>query len=127
MVTIMANGKKVLIVDDHKGIIKNTKRLLELSGYEVSSAYDGNTALALYKQEQQDVVITDFNMPGLTGLQLAKQIRQYEAAGKHRSYIILASGRLFKIEDVGEYGIDAVQDISEGPKVLIKMLESVAA
>jgi len=50
--------------------------LLRLAGHEVRTAYDGWTALALARLHPPDVVICDINMPGMSGLDLARLMRQ---------------------------------------------------
>lgn len=72
------NSKRILVVDDSEII----SRLVECNikglgaGYQVVLAQDGITALAeLYKQSF-DLMITDYNMPGMTGMELAQKVRQ---------------------------------------------------
>lgn len=66
--------KKVLIVDDEPIPIRVLKRALERAGYEVSSASNGQEAFAQLSESQPDVLITDIEMPRMTGEQLCKKI-----------------------------------------------------
>jgi signal transduction histidine kinase/ActR/RegA family two-component response regulator len=92
----------VLVVDDDLLVAAGTAAMLEDLGHRVLEANSGHQALDALRREGRgiDVVITDQAMPGMTGLELARHIRQ--------SYpllpVILASGYA-EIEDVAEYGV----------------------
>jgi CheY-like chemotaxis protein len=68
--------RRVLVADDDPSIRAFLHDFLELCGFEVRIAADGSTALALFRAERFDVVLVDFQMPGLTGLEIATEIRQ---------------------------------------------------
>ena len=65
---------KVLVVDDETQVRSLIRARLERAGYEVSEAQDCETALARYRQEPADVVITDLVMPGLSGHELIRAL-----------------------------------------------------
>lgn len=69
-------GKKILVVDDEPQIVKVLKAYLEKAGYRVLTAYEGNSALAVFQSEKPDFVILDLNLPGMDGLDLCKSIRR---------------------------------------------------
>jgi CheY-like chemotaxis protein len=65
--------KQVLVVDDERHVTLILKRGLErLSGLEIATASSGPEALKLLDQEHFDLLITDYSMPGMTGLDLAR-------------------------------------------------------
>lgn len=68
--------KKILIVDDEKPISDIIKFNLTKEGYEIVTAYDGRTALAMFEEEHPDLVILDLMLPELDGLEVAKAIRK---------------------------------------------------
>ncbi|MBE5934896.1 MAG: response regulator transcription factor [Lachnospiraceae bacterium] len=70
-------GKKVLVVDDEKLIVKGIKFSLEQDGYEVDCAYDGESALELVKQNQYDAILLDVMLPKLTGFEVLQMIREF--------------------------------------------------
>ncbi len=67
----------VLIVDDEKLIVKGIKFSLEQDGMEVDSAYDGEEALNLVKNNSFDLVVLDVMLPKLDGLSVCQQIREF--------------------------------------------------
>jgi CheY-like chemotaxis protein len=64
---------KILLVDDDQYILHLVKNLLEQEGMSVQCAANGAEALAVMKQKTFDLMITDFEMPGLDGLSLTRQ------------------------------------------------------
>ncbi|MDP3876128.1 MAG: sigma-54 dependent transcriptional regulator [Methylobacter sp.] len=72
----MLNGSRVLIADDEANARRILEILLRKLGCEVFSAADGKTALALANQQPVDLLITDLNMPGMSGLELLTALRQ---------------------------------------------------
>jgi two-component system response regulator AtoC len=72
-------GFRVLVVDDAEGIRTYLANLLELKGYEVDTAEDGRSSLALLEGgANPDVVILDVMMPGLDGMETLKRIREFD-------------------------------------------------
>lgn len=66
---------RILVVDDDDSLRRVTQVQLEQSGYQVSTASDGNEALTFLQKIPQDLVITDLKMPGLSGMDLLEKIR----------------------------------------------------
>jgi CheY-like chemotaxis protein len=64
----MAKGVRVLIVEDDRAIADLYRFKLELDGYEVRLAVDGNDALAQLQEASPDLVFLDLDLPGLDGL-----------------------------------------------------------
>jgi CheY-like chemotaxis protein len=64
----------VLVVDDERIIADTLSMILEKSGYDVLTAYDGKTALELARAVPPSLLITDVMMPGMTGIELAISI-----------------------------------------------------
>ena len=68
---------KVLVVDDFATMRKIVRNILKQIGFEdIAEAEDGNVALHLIKNEKVGLVVTDWNMPNMSGLDLLRQIRQ---------------------------------------------------
>ena len=69
-------GLKLLLVDDEEKMVKYLSRRLEIRGYEVSAASSGEAAVALVKENEFDVVLLDFLMPDMNGLETLKEIKK---------------------------------------------------
>ncbi|MFC1587991.1 response regulator [Planctomycetota bacterium] len=72
----MANRRKVLIVDDVGAFLKVTRIFLERSGYEVRTAINVKEALSQLEEWQPDVMLTDLQMPELSGFDLLSMIQE---------------------------------------------------
>ena len=67
--------KKILLVDDEKGVVAMMKNYFEMSGYQVLTAYNGVEALR-QAAHQPDIILLDINMPGMDGLTVCQRIRE---------------------------------------------------
>ncbi len=70
-------GKKVLVVDDEKLIVKGVRFSLEQDGMEVECAYDGEEALQKIKDNTYDIVLLDIMLPKLNGFEVCQQVREF--------------------------------------------------
>jgi two-component system response regulator MprA len=67
---------KILVVDDERAVRDSLRRALELEGYEIELAADGNEALSrLESGDEPDAVILDVLMPGVDGLEVCRRLR----------------------------------------------------
>jgi CheY-like chemotaxis protein len=66
--------KKILIVDDNPAILDTLRRMLGTQGYEVREAANGLIAMEMLKQDTVDLVITDYIMRGMDGIELIEEI-----------------------------------------------------
>ncbi len=66
--------KAVLFVDDHEVLARLSCEILEMQGYRAVSAYNAQDALEKFKREKFDILVTDFRMEGMNGLELAQKI-----------------------------------------------------
>ena len=62
---------RILLADDDRGALDLVRRALEIDGHAVTTAEDGNDALAHLERATFDVLVTDVQMPGLDGIALA--------------------------------------------------------
>ena len=85
----MKKHQLVLVVDGQQETLGMLTRTLELEGYDVAVATDGNSALALLEEHKPDLIILDIVMPELDGFQVLNLIRQHSKVpiimltGKH--------------------------------------------
>jgi CheY-like chemotaxis protein len=71
----MNGSHKVLVVDDDPAVRKSIDRVLTGKGYAVITAENGEEAMRKMKEEKYDVVYTDIRMPGMSGLDVAEQVK----------------------------------------------------
>ena len=107
--------KKILLVDDEKGVVAMMKSYFEMSGYQVLTAYNGAEALR-QAVHQPDIILLDINMPGMDGLTVCKKIRDYiscpilfltariETADKIKGFQVGADDYIIKPFDIDELG-----------------------
>ncbi len=77
---------RILIVDDQPHVIRVLKLNLEVEGYTVDSANNGHEALKKIAEHEPDVLITDIQMPGMSGQELCQHI---QATMPARKFLIL--------------------------------------
>jgi DNA-binding NtrC family response regulator len=68
--------KAILFVDDHEVLARLSCEILEMQGYKAVSAYSAQDALNKFDGETFDLLVTDFRMEGMNGLELAKRVHQ---------------------------------------------------
>ena len=83
--------KHALVAEDDRVAARVLERLLRQAGYEVQVAHDGKQAWAIYQQQPVPLVITDWMMPEMDGLELCRRLR--EQLQENYTYIILLTAR----------------------------------
>ena len=68
--------KAILFVDDHEVLARLSCEILEMQGYKAVSAYSAKEALEKFEQQDFDILVTDFRMEGMNGVELAHKVRQ---------------------------------------------------
>jgi CheY-like chemotaxis protein len=91
----MNASRRVLVVDDDPAVRKSFDRVLSGKGYAVITAENGEEALRKLNEEKYDLVYTDIRMPGISGLEVAEQIK----ARKPWTPVVIITG----------YGTDAAE------------------
>ncbi|MEM0994150.1 MAG: response regulator [Bacteroidota bacterium] len=84
--------KKVLLVDDEPNILVPLEFLMKQQGYQVEKAQNGIAALDKMKKDVPNIVILDVMMPGMTGFEVAKQIRAQPKFEDTRIVFLTAKG-----------------------------------
>ncbi|MDQ1335467.1 MAG: hypothetical protein QG552_2417 [Thermodesulfobacteriota bacterium] len=72
----MPDGVKVLVVDDEEPFVDALAQRLELRGFTVLTAFNGDAALAVVQEKPVDVVVLDVLMPGKDGVETLREIKQ---------------------------------------------------
>ena len=95
-----------LVVDDFSTMRRIIKNLLHDLGYaNVIEADDGTTALPLLKEGNVDFLITDWNMPGMSGLELLKQVRADARLAKMPVLMLTAEAKREQIVEAVQAGV----------------------
>lgn len=68
--------RAILFVDDHEVLARLSCEILEMQGYRAVSAYNGEDALQKFDQEDFDILVTDFRMEGMNGVELARKVHE---------------------------------------------------
>jgi len=113
------------VVDDEAMLGELMALSLEEHGYNVLLAHDGQVALEMMRNSETDIVVTDFMMPRMNGLELARAIRSQQRYSDLP--IILVSGIDGSIGREHPELFDAVLDRPHPPEALIEKVESVLA
>ena len=71
-----ARQRRILIADDNRDSAETLAALLRMEGHEVTSVHDGPVALSVFSELKPDVALLDIGMPGLTGYEVARKMRQ---------------------------------------------------
>lgn len=69
--------KKILVVDDEPKIVQLARDYLEHAGFEVVTAHDGKTALAIVRAGKPDLIVLDLGLPEMDGLDVTRSIRKF--------------------------------------------------
>jgi CheY-like chemotaxis protein len=97
--------KKVLVADDNQVILKLVRHILESDGHLVISAEDGLKALKMAMQEKPDLIVTDYLMPKMDGIELTKKLKA-QLGSRYIPIIMLTA----KNEDFQSKGMKAGAD-----------------
>ena len=103
----MNKNLKFLIVDDYSTMRRVVKNQLHELGYaNVAEADDGSTALPQLQAGDVDFLITDWNMPGMHGLDLLKAVREHEKLAHLPVLMLTAEARREQIVTAVQAGVD---------------------
>ncbi|MBL7107017.1 MAG: response regulator [Phycisphaerae bacterium] len=117
--------KTVLVVDDEIHIVYVVAIKLRNNGFNVITAENGEEAYELVKQEKPDLVVTDYQMPKMTGIELIEKLRQDEQT--KQLPVIMLTARNFVIEDELKNNLNISECIGKpfSPKDLLHTIEDV--
>ncbi|WAP67402.1 response regulator [Jiella pelagia] len=122
----IANHLKVLIVDDHRTSRMLIRDALEQLGIkQIVFACDGEEALKAMMQTPCHIIISDFNMPKLDGIQLLKAIRSYNPTKKTPFIILTSKGDRDLVMKAAQLGVNNFLAKPITVPVLKKTIEAV--
>jgi CheY-like chemotaxis protein len=95
------NNPSILVIDDESHICTVLREYFTISGYQVTTRTNGEEGIACFKANHANIVVTDLNMPGLTGLDIARVIKTLSPA----TTVILISGYPINHTELGTDGL----------------------
>lgn len=106
----------ILIIEDEPELVKVLRSYLEQAGFKVLTAYRGDSGLSTWENKRPDLVILDLNLPGLDGLDVAREIRR-----KGDTPIIMLTARVEEMDQlIGlELGADDYITKPFSPRVVV--------
>jgi len=119
-------SKRIVVADDEAHILHVVSMKLSNAGYDVQTAEDGEEALELCQTDPPDMLITDYQMPYMSGVELCKALRQSESTKNIPAMMLTARGFDVEPAEMIEAGISAVLAKPFSPReVLSKVVELV--
>ena len=92
---LMAETVRVLVVDDERALVGVITSYLEREGFEVVQAFDGPSAVERARQDSPSLVLLDLMLPGIDGIEVCRQIRQFTDA-----YVIILTARDEEVDKI---------------------------
>lgn len=107
---------KILIIEDEQELVKVLRSYLEKENFSVLSAYRGDTGYSLWEKENPDLVLLDLNLPGMNGLDIAREIRQ-----KAQTPLIMITARVEEADQLVGLEIGADDYITKpfSPRIVV--------
>nr|WP_221799036.1 chemotaxis response regulator CheY [Oceanobacter mangrovi] len=103
----MDKNMKILIVDDFSTMRRIVKNLLRDLGFtNTAEADDGSTALPMLQQGDFDFLVTDWNMPGMSGIDLLKKVRADERLRHLPVLMVTAEAKREQIVAAAQAGVN---------------------
>lgn len=84
---------KVLVVDDEPNIVLSLEFLMQQAGFDVTTALDGESALALVSENPPDLLLLDISLPGISGFEVLEQLRNQPSFKRLPIVMLTAHGR----------------------------------
>src|SRR5918993_4608076 len=119
--------RTILVADDESHILHVVSLKLKNAGYRVLTARDGQEALELAQQEKPHLLITDYHMPQLSGIELCRKLKQDPATTNIPAIMLTARGYELEPADTEQSGILRMLSKPFSPRHLLATVEEVLA
>ena len=117
---------KILIVDDFGSLRRIIKNALKQGGYEnFNEASSGKEAIAMLKQDKYDLILSDWNMNEMSGMELLEAVRSDKALQRIPCLMITAEGSKEKVIQAIKAGVNNYIIKPFTPKMLLDKIEKV--
>ncbi len=117
--------KTILVADDESHILHVVSMKLQNAGFRVVTARDGREALDLAQHERPDLIITDYHMPELSGLELCHRLKQEPATSDIPAIMLTARGYCLEPQDTEKSGILCMISKPFSPRQLLATVNDV--
>jgi len=118
-------NKKALVVDDEIHIVQVVAIKLRNNGYDVVTAENGAAGLEKAKKEMPDIIISDHQMPAMTGIEMIEGLREDPQTASIPVIMLTARGFAIEEEQSQKLGICAYCSKPFSPRELLKTIEDV--
>ncbi len=123
----MTAPKTILVADDESHILHVVSLKLRNAGFRVVTARDGQEALELAGSEHPDLIITDYHMPQLSGLELCQRLKQDASTASIPAIMLTARGYHLEPHDTEQSGILRMLSKPFSPRHLLATVNEVLA
>jgi two-component system, OmpR family, alkaline phosphatase synthesis response regulator PhoP len=118
--------KRILLCDDEVHILRAAEFKLKKAGYEVETAGDGEEGWEAIQARKPDMLITDCQMPRLTGLGLLQRVREHAETAELPAIMLTAKGFELSHEELAEkWGVIAVVAKPFSPRELLERVNAI--
>jgi len=110
-----------LVVDDEPSLVRVVEGYLVQDGFDVRTAGDGETALALARESEPDLVVLDLGLPGMDGTEVCRELRTFS-----RCYILMLTARADEVDMLIGLGVGADDYVTKpfSPRALLARIQT---
>jgi two-component system alkaline phosphatase synthesis response regulator PhoP len=117
--------KTILVADDESHIVNVVSLKLRNAGFRVITAADGQEALEVAIADKPDLLITDYHMPRLSGIELCRRLKQDPRTASIPTIMLTARGYHLEDQDHSDHGIIEMMSKPFSPRHLLAMVNQV--
>ncbi|CAN5117217.1 response regulator [soil metagenome] len=118
---------RLLVIDDDIDLATLTSIRLTKAGHEVQSAHDGTSGLAAIRSTRPELVVLDWMMPGMDGIEVAQAVRADAAIAETPLVMLTAKSGASDVDRALEAGVDVVMTKPYAPAELTARIASILA
>jgi CheY-like chemotaxis protein len=117
--------KTILVADDESHILNVVSLKLRNAGFRVVTASDGLEALTIAQQEKPNLIITDYHMPGMSGLELCRALKENAETSNIPAIMLTARGYHLEPRDTEQSGILRMLSKPFSPRQLLSAVNEI--
>jgi len=119
------SAKTILVADDESHILHVVSLKLQNAGFRVVTARDGREALELAQHEHPDLIITDYHMPELSGLEVCRRLKESPETSNIPAIMLTARGYSLEPQDTEKSGVLCMLSKPFSPRQLLATVNEV--